>query len=97
MRVQATQLVAWEGLDCVSTLRGVALGSSEANPFGAWLLQSPVVFVAVKLLAVALALLLAWFLFRINPRLAVGTLRAASVAMLAVVSWNVWLGLLVQP
>ena len=47
-------------IDTVATLHLTNLGYVEANPIMAWLLQWPLLFIAIKILAMTAVIILLW-------------------------------------
>lgn len=100
MKRQVVALAALQLADLASTWRGLGLGASEGNPAAAAALGAgPLPVLALKALAVLVVVALAGVLWRsrdqhreLNRVQALVALRFSCAGMLAVVSWNVWVG-----
>lgn len=96
MKRQLLALAVLQGMDVFTTVQGLAAGAAEQNPVGVWLLGSGWLGLAVAKLAGTAAIAgIAWVLWRgtaLNRVQAVAGLQFACSFMLAVVSWNVWIG-----
>ena len=96
MKRLVVYLAVLQGLDVFTTMQGIQAGAAEQNPVGLWFLGAGWVGLAVaKLLGTAAIACIAWVLWRgtvVNQAQALAGLRFACSFMLAVVSWNVWVG-----
>lgn len=98
MKRQLLALAVLQVADLLTTLQGIAAGASEQNPVGVLLLGGGWLGLAVaKVAGTAAIAAIAWWLSRgteLNRVQARAGLQFGCSFMLAVVSWNVWVGFL---
>lgn len=96
MKRQLVALVVLQAADVFTTVQGIQAGAVEQNPVGVWVLGAGWLgLVAVKAAGLVVIAGIAWLLWRgteLNRVQALVGLRFSCSFMLAVVSWNVWVG-----
>lgn len=92
-------LVVLQVLDVLTTMHGLGMGKQEGNPVGQALLQTPgwLGIILAKVLATSVVYVgarLLWNGSAMNRLQARVGLQLGCCFMLAIVSWNAWVGLM---
>lgn len=98
LKRQLLALVLLQGMDVFTTMQGLGAGAVEQNPVGVIVLSGGWVGLALaKLLGTGAIAGIAWVMWQgseLNRVQALVGLQFACSLMLAVVSWNFWIGFL---